>query len=274
MEQIESSLTFRQSTFIVKNMEVYYYLTVFPSEALIASQLNPAQFGAYMATGSKKGSAERLIFIELEPGFDDYFDWKYAEERTVPHPNGDPKHSVYLSVYRALEHSPVDVMKSMYLTTKDGRTLPLQQEEYKNTNTRDFRVYKEMCPVHPVIVSTLDPQEFCDYLTDPEVKISVPKLVFADLKTPNLENPDYSGNIGGMYSNKIAHLMECISAVRDADGKRNKTFDRSHVESFTFQVIESGLFVGCREKLIYYRMPTLEEIKEINYDWGKSANLI
>jgi hypothetical protein len=248
---------------------------VFPSEALIASHLNPQQFGSYMATGSRKGSAERLIFIEVEPEFGDFFDWTYARERTVPHPNGDPKHSVYLSVYRALEHTPVDVMKSLYLTTKDGRTLELEQAEYHHsTANRDYRVYKEMCPVHPVIVSTLKPDEFCNYLTDPNVKISVPKLVFADLKTPNLENPDYSGNIGNMYSNKIAHLMECISSVRDLEGKRNKTFDRSHVESFTFQVIDSGIFVGCQGRVIFYRMPSLDEIKEINYDWGKSADII
>ena len=106
-----NELDFSKRRVYRSTMEVYYYLTVFPSEALIASQLNPEQFGAYMATGSKKGSAERLIFIEVEPGFGDYFDWKYAGERTVPHPNGDPKHSVYLSVYRALEHTPVDVMK-------------------------------------------------------------------------------------------------------------------------------------------------------------------
>ncbi len=255
-------------------MEVYYYLTVFPSEALIASQLNPQHFGSYMATGSRKGAAERLIFVEIDPGFGDYFEWNYAAERTVPHANGDPKHSVYLSVYRALEHTPVDSMKSMYLTTKDGRTLPLQQEEYSNSSSRDFRVYKEMCPVHPVIVSTLAPREFCTYLTDPQVKISVPKLVFADLKTPNLENPDYSGNIGNMYSNKIAHLMECIASVRNAKAKRNKTFDRSHVESFTFQVIDSGIFIGCQDKIIFYRMPSIEEIKEIDYDWGRSAQLI
>ena len=126
----------------------------------------------------------------------------------------------------------------------------------------------------PVIVSTLAPKEFCQYLTDPKVKISVPRLVFADLKTPNLENPDFSGNIGDMYSNKIGHLLECISSVKDTNSKRNKTFDRSHVESFTFQIIDTGLYVGCGDDIVFYAMPTLEELKEIDYDWGRSADII
>ena len=35
-------------------MSLHYYLSIFPTEALIASELEPDQFGAYMATGSKK----------------------------------------------------------------------------------------------------------------------------------------------------------------------------------------------------------------------------
>ena len=67
-------------------MAIHYYLSVFPMEALIASQLDPTQFGSYMATGSKKGSKEQIIFIEVEGGFGTDFDWKDAEARCVPHP--------------------------------------------------------------------------------------------------------------------------------------------------------------------------------------------
>ena len=62
-------------------MSLNYYLSVFPTEALIASELGPDQFGAYMATGSKKGSAEQIIFFDLEGDFDSVFDWDYAKEK-------------------------------------------------------------------------------------------------------------------------------------------------------------------------------------------------
>ncbi len=256
-------------------MHTHYYLTVFPSEALIASQLEPAQFGSYMATGSRKGSSERLIFIEIEGRCTDAFDWDYAEKRCVPHPNGDPKHSVYLAVYRALERIPLKAFGSLYLTTQDGRTLGLSKEEFRDSeNRQNYSVYKELCPVSPVVVSALRPDQFSAYITDPDIKIAVPSIIFADLKTPNLEDPDNSGNIGNMYSSKISHLLECIAAVESDASKKNKTFDRSNVESFTFQVINNGIYVGSGGDIIMYRMPGIEDIKKIDYDWGRSALII
>ena len=101
--------------------EMHYYLTLFPTESLIASMLDPDKFGAYMTTSSKRGSHERLVFIELDGGFSGDFDWNYAKERCVPHRNGEPKHSVYLSVYRVLEKIPFSAFRRMYLTTRtDG----------------------------------------------------------------------------------------------------------------------------------------------------------
>lgn len=41
---------------------IHFYVIFAPSEALIASQLGPKDFGMYMAQGSKKGSAEQLMF--------------------------------------------------------------------------------------------------------------------------------------------------------------------------------------------------------------------
>ena len=104
-------------------MSIHYYLTVFPMEALIASQLDPAQFATYMAIGSKKGSQEQIIFIEIEGRFGDGFNWKHAEAKCVPHHNGDPKHSVYLGVYKVLERIPMDALGTMYLATRDGRSI-------------------------------------------------------------------------------------------------------------------------------------------------------
>jgi len=43
-------------------METFYYLTIYPTEALIASQLPPMDFGTYMATGIKTGSFEKLNY--------------------------------------------------------------------------------------------------------------------------------------------------------------------------------------------------------------------
>jgi hypothetical protein len=255
-------------------MSLRYYLSIFPTEALIASQLEPQQFGAYMATGSKKGSAEQIIFIEVEGNFGKDFDWGYAEKKCVSHPNGNPKHSVYLSVYRTLEQVPVDKLGKMYLTTKDGRVLSLSKEEYKESiNGRNYYIYQELCPVNPVIASIQDPEDFARDITDSKRKIYVPKIVFTDMKVPDFDNPEKSGNLGSMYDNKGAHVLNCIASVTGDKGKKNKTIDRSHVESFSFQVIGNAVYISDGKGLLEYKMPSIDDLKKNNYDWGRSALL-
>lgn len=256
-------------------MNVHYYLSVFPLEALIASQLEPKQFGAYMATGSKRGSEEQIIFSEIEGGVGDYFDWDYAKERCVPHPNGNPKHSVYLGVYRVFEHIPLDALGSIYLTTRDGRTLELAKSAYEQPDaSRGYFIYHELCPITPVIVSNLTPKDFAQTICTPSAKINVPQIIFTDLKVINFDDEVNTGNIGSMYDRKRGHLMECIAAVQGKDKKPNKTFTRTNVESFSFQVINNGIYASDGSSVAMYRMPSIEEIKDIDYDWGRSALII
>ncbi len=87
-------------------MQNYLYLSLIP-ESLVASMLPPEEFGAYLATGTRKRPHGRAMFFQIAPDFQsDYFDLASADRRCVPHPDGQPKHSVYLSIYRALEHIP------------------------------------------------------------------------------------------------------------------------------------------------------------------------
>ena len=257
-------------------MSTHFYLSVFPMEALIASQLDPKQFGSYMATGSKKGSKEQIIFIEVEGGFGEYFDWAFAAENCVPHPNGDPKHSVYLGVYRILENTPPSVLGDMYLTTRDGRTIGIEKSEYSETDYSDhtYFVYHELCPVNPVIVSRLDPEGFGKCITNKSNKVFVPKIIYADLKVVNFDDLSNTGHIGSLYDSKIPHLMECISEVTSGELKPNKTLTRTHVDSFAFQTIDHGIYVSNHDEICIYRMPDTEEIKKIDYDWGRSAQIL
>ncbi len=255
-------------------MEKYYYLSVYPVEALIASQLPPEEFGRYMAIGKKYGSHEKIMFIEVEGGFGKYFDWKYADQQCVPHEDGSPKNSVWLGVYRVLEHVPVSVMKSLYLVTPDGRTLELPREDYSGDgDRREFYVYQELCPITPLVASRLTPKEFCAHLTDGSNKIWVPQVVFSDLKVIDFENPAATGNIGPTYDRNLNHLRECVKAVTGGSAKPNKNVERSMM-SFSYQIINSGVYVGSTNEMVFYRMKNLDEIRRENYGWGRSAMLL
>jgi hypothetical protein len=255
-------------------MEVHYYLSVSPLEALIASQLDPIQFGQYMSTGTKNGSYERIMFAELEGGFGNDFDWEYAKERTVPHEDGSPKHSVWLSVYRSLEFIDFSKLKSLYLTTKDGRSLPLEPKSFDPTmKRREYYIYQELCPITPLVVSRLNPIEFSEYMTDTGNKVHVPKLVFADLKSVDPEDYENTGNIGGAYDRNLDHLRDCINDVTTQKDKPNKNVERS-VGGFSYAVINNGIYFGEGRNIVYYELPSLEELRANYYDWSRSAMVL
>ena len=244
-------------------------------EALIASQLEPEEFGSYMAIGSRKGSHENFIYMSLEGNFGDYFDWKYAKEKCVSNRSGKPKHSVYLSVYRALEHIPIDVIGSLYLATRDGKVLELEPGDYKVTeNHAEYFVYQELCPISPTVVSILNPTDFARYLTGGNHKIYVPRVIFADLKVIDFSDPEHSGNIGGIYDRKIGHLKDCIEELASFPDKMNKTFTRSSIESFSYQVINMGFYLADSENIRIYPMKSIEELTERHYYWAKSAYIL
>ncbi len=260
-------------------MAINYYLTVFPTESLIASELEPEQFGSYMAIGTRKGSEEQLIFAELDGEFKsesgENFDWQYAMEKCEPHPNGDPKHSVYLGVYRVLEKIPQSAFLSLYLTTRDGRTLKLESAEYSEpVSSNGVFVYQQFCPLHPVIVSVLPPRQFGQQITNPDEKISVPQMLFGDLKAINFDDPEHSGNLGALYDNQLAHFMECVASVKSRTEKRNKTYNRSHLESFTYNSIKHGIYLSRGGDILFYPMPSEEELKNLDYNWGRSALIL
>ena len=256
-------------------METRFYLSIFPMEALIASQLPALEFGTYMATGTTNGSYEKLIFIEVEGGFGGFFDWAHAAERCVPHESGDPKHSVWLSVYRALEHVPMDKMLSLYLATNDGRTLEIARQEYKaETNDRPYWVYQELCPVRPLVVSTYDPPTLSEYMTHDNVKVAVPRIAFADLKVIDFDNLEDTGHLGSTYDRNLEHLKSCIGSVTSDHPKKVKNVERSKIESFGYQIIKHGIYIGSGRELVAYPMPSDAEIRMHHYDWGRSAQML
>lgn len=256
---------------------IHYYLTVSPVEALIASQLTPEQFGSYMAVGYRKGSAEQLIFAEIEGGFGDHFDWEYAKEKCVTRPNGDPKCTAYLSIYRVLEHIPLQYMKSLFLTTQDGRTLELTQAEFEPAEDwMGCALFKELCPTTPLVASRLAPGDFANYMVNETNKIKLPALIFADIRILEQGNLRDSGNVGTVSKMELDHIHDCLGqvALSGNGSKPTKTVDRSFCGKFTYQTIATGIYAADSTGIIFYPMPDAETLRRDNYDWGRSAYIL
>ena len=166
-------------------------------------------------------------------------------------------------------------MKSLYLATNDGRVLELGKKESVNRSTgKKFWVYQELCPVRPLVVSAYDPVDFSVYMTHENVKVSVPRIAFCDLKVIDFDNLEDSGNLGATYDTNLEHLKECIVQVSADHPKKVKNVERSHTDSFGYQIISSGIYIGRNDDVISYPMPPIEVLRKNHYDWARSAMIL
>ncbi len=251
-------------------METYLYLSMIP-ESLVASMLVPSEFGTYLAVGTQKRTQGQAMYFEVDKNCQcDYFDLSAIEKRCVPHPDGTPKHSVYLSIYRVLEHVPLEALKSLWLITKDGRSLELKPTEKEPVSEGKYHLYQEICPVHPLIASILSPKEFCSFITNPENPINVPKICFVEMELEGLADDPVNGSAKNLPYGHIDHLRDCLASLGE---KQVKTVDRTRPQIFPYRSVKTGFFVGNKDKMLYYPMPSHEELDRDHHDWWRSVNV-
>jgi hypothetical protein len=255
-------------------MKTYLYLSLIP-EALIASMLPPKEFGAYRAVGTMEATHGPEIFFEVEglEKEDTPFPLEDIEKQCVPHPDGTPKRSVYLAIYRVLEHIPVHTLKRVYLVTRDGRVLGIDQSSQLPEFSGTYHLYQELCPAHPQIASTLDPADFARYLTDPNSNLHVPRVAFADLQLGELAEDIEHGNIFDLPYGSVEHLRDCLRQLKTGSNKKTKTVDRTHPYAFPYRAIKNGIFVGGGEKIGFYKFPSQKELQSTYYQWWRSASM-
>ena len=252
--------------------EIYFYLSMTP-EALIASMLPPVAFGIYLAVGTKKRSRGQAMYFHLKDDFQtDYFDLLDISDRCVRHEDGQPKHSVYISIYRVLEHVPLEAVNDLYLATRDGRVLKLQQEQTPSQFGGKFHLYKEICPVHPLIASSLNPTEFCRLITDPSRHIYVPRICFIDMNLGELAEDPRNGCSDNLPYHHVDHIRDCLLQLETQE-KRTKTVDRIEPLEYSYRCVKSGFFLGDQHGLLYFPFPSLSDLESTYHKWWRSADL-
>lgn len=254
-------------------MVTHLYLSLLP-EALIASMLTPEEFGVYYAVGSAKKSRGQAIFFEIDPKFRSK---KLAIEeglkRCIPHEDGSPKRSIYISVYRVLERAPMDAIKKLYLVTQDGRTLGLESSAKMPEDGNGLHLYREIAPVPPMVVSTLGPKEFFNLIVrNPTSLIKLPAVCFVELKLDALATDPQNGEVGNLPYANIYHLRDCLLELRTKPA-HTKMVDRTPSGSIPYRTIKNGFFVGDSDKMLYFPFPAQEELQEKHYAWWRSASM-
>ena len=250
-------------------MKSYLYLSLLP-ESLVASMLPPEEFGAYMATGTRKEPHGKAMFFQVRPDLlDDTFNLADADKLCVPHPDGQPKHSVYLSIYRVLERVPLKALGSLWLITRHGRALELKQSALPKAPAVKYHLYRELCPVQPVVASAHDPLEFTKFITDPSSRVSVPRICFVEFALAGLADDPKHGSAADLPYHNIGHIRNCLTELGP---KQTKTVDRVPQREILYRCVQGGFYVGDQQGTVYYPYPTLDELEGKYHSWWRSAN--
>ncbi len=255
-------------------MRTHLYFSLIP-EALIASQLAPAEFGQYYATGYGYKSKGQALFFEVDPEFrHPFFAIDEVLQRCRAHEDGNPKNSVYVATYRVLEHVPVSALGSLYVTTAYGATLELTRSPDLPPVPPGLHLYKELAPVASLVASSEGPRGFYESITvSPTKFVQFPGLFFVELDLgPLAHDPDAAAGRDLPYDN-LHHLREALSEVT-RPGKVSKLVERVQSPEFAFRMVKvgSGFYYGNGNDLACYPMPTHEDLREHHPLWWRSAN--
>lgn len=268
-------------------MTVYLYFSLIP-EALIASNLPPEKFGRYYATGSSFKSKGQCLFFAVDIDFrSPYFDVEAAIARCVPAADGTPKHSVYVSMYRVLEHLPTAVLGQLYLTTAYGDTVALTRGELagqvgaQSVAQADacLHLYQDLAPINSLVVSNLDPLAFYASVTlSPTRFIRFPALCFVELEIGDLASDPANGQASELPYLFINHLREALMVLEPRVSDKPSTKDskmvhRIHSLDFPYRMVKKGFYVGNGADLAFYPMPSLQQLRDENRQWWRSAHV-
>jgi hypothetical protein len=254
-------------------MAVHLYFSLIP-EALIASMLPPEDFGQYYATGHDYKSKGQSVFFEIDPKFrHPYFEIDTAFARCVPSPEGKPKNSVYVSVYRVLEHLPVSAVGKLYLATAYGHLLGISRSDTIPEPEPGLHMYQDLAPVNSLVVSSLSPTGYYEAITSkPSKFVRFPGMCFVELELGALAVDPANGAVGDLPYSFMHHLREALLVLEPKD-KETKLVHRVHSLEFPYRMVKGGFYMGNGADLAYYPMPSHSQLRQNHQSWWRSANL-
>ncbi len=254
----------------------HLYMIVFPINALVASQLEPKRFGEHYTMGSAKHTSGKVIFAELDINYrNDYFDIDSYLDKTVPHDDGSPKKTKFISSYNVLEHIDLEAIKKLFLVTTNGKVLPLEPADYTAYNAPGLiRIYQEIAPLETLVASTLDQRDFGKFITVDAKSKGAPKMLFTqiDFDIQHFLDTNYNKEIFQIDLPGINpyRFHDCIMELKNKPDKFTKTISLgSLLRSISYKFLRHGFWFVHDEELKFFPMPSMEELENDHFYWWK-----
>ncbi len=259
--------------------EPHLYAILYPNEALVASQYNYEQFARHYVSGSTRYYDGKVIFAELDTEFrNDFFDVQYGLDGLVPHDDGRPKATKFISVYRVVEHLDFNLIKHVYLTTPEAAVLQLDFAEAHDIQVREqglLRIYAEIAPLRMLVLTKLNFTDFGIDVTSPGGLRAVPAQFYTQLQFDAQQFlKDFSANplmpppIAGLHPSK---LRDAILEIEANPNKPSKSLALdANLNRISYRYIRHGFMFARQQQTHFFQMPTSAEIEEENLKFWRA----
>ena len=255
----------------------HLYLICHPNQALVASQYAPEDFARHYSAGSTRYYDGKVIFAEVDADYrDPYFNIDRGMKDLVPHEDGRPKATKFISTYRVLEHVEFSAVKRLYLSNPDGSCYGLDSAPYDKTHMPDFlRIFAEITPLKMLVLSKYDFSQYGRWITEPGNPKGAPKVLYTqfDLTISDFledfeANPLMPAPLPSIHPSK---LRDAIFELRSVDDKQTKglSLDIS-LNKKSFRLIRHGFMFAAAGEELFFPLPDLRKIEKENYKFFRS----
>ena len=260
----------------------HLYVIMSPNYALVASQLDPKDFGRHYSTGSSRFFDGTVVFAEIDNTYrNDFFRIDELLKDVKTSPDGTPKRTKFIATYRVLEHIDLSAFQNLYVASVEGEVLPLQQAPYERQHGPGFvRTFQEVCPFSAVVLSHMTPPDFGEYITDPDQPKGAPKVIFTQIDLDiddflkHIEaNPFHHSPLPNVHPQK---LRDQIVEIKGSPNKRTKGVSLdSSIDKISFLRLRGGFWIaadGPGGEMIFYPIPDEATLEKDYYAFYKSVS--
>ena len=252
------------------------YLILHPNTALVGSQYDPERFAQHYTSGSSRYHSGKVIFAELDPQFrHPFFPIEEMMEELVPHENGRPKATKFISSYRVLEHIDFDSLQTLYLVTPEGDCMPLEPGSLNMENPKGWiQIYAEMTPLRMLVLSDYSVEEFGQYITSPDNPKGAPALFYTQI---DLDIDEFLRDLENNPFRETPIRSIHPTSLRDAFIELKNTHDKhtkglcldSSIDQSSFKYVRGGFTFAAQNKQKCFQRPSLEHIERNYYKFWK-----
>lgn len=256
--------------------ENHLYMILHPNCSLVGSQYSPEDFARHYMSGSTRHYDGKVIFAELDIAYrHDYFSIDRGLREMVPHADGRPKATKFISTYRVLEHVRFTAIKRLYLTTPSAVVLGLDSAPHTAHHEPDFiRLFAEITPMRMLVLTKLSFPEFGKAITDPENPKGVPSIFYTQIELDINDfmaeidrNPFLPTPIPSVHPSK---LRDAVMELRTLPDKQMKGLSLdSNLNRKSYRTLKHGFMFASQTESLFFPLPSQEQIEEINHRFAR-----